>query len=476
MSEAALAPPRKGEEIDVRLEELDAKGRAVGYAGPHRVRVLNAVPGQRVRARAGGRRRGVTLAVAVQVLDPGPDSVPARCPHVASCGGCSFQELRYARQLEELARLLRRALAPLGTELPIAPVAGCADPFAYRNKMDFTFSSRRWIEPGEPENAPRDFAVGLHVAGRHDRVLDIERCAIAFAGADAILATVRRAARARNLVPWDVRAHTGLLRHLVLRRGHATGEVLAQLVTSEEAAASVVPLVREVLAAHPEITTFVQSVSSGVALVAGGREIVHHGPGWIHEEVAGRRFRVSAGSFFQTNTAQAERLVAVVRERLALTGREVLFDLYCGGGLLTLTAGAAAREAWGFELAPAAIEDARRNSVLNGIASARWVSGDLRHQLAPAALAHRGAPAPDVCIADPPRAGMHAAVVAAIARLAPRRIVYVSCHAPSAARDVALLLPLGWRLLAVEPIDLFPHTPHLECVLTLERPPGAAGG
>ena len=462
--------PRKGEEFEVLLEGLDAKGGACGHFGPHRIRITNAVPGQRVRARGGRKWRGWTTALAVETLDPGPDFVPARCPHTASCGGCSFQELRYERQLAELGRLLARTLEPLGAEVPIAPVLGCDEPFGYRNKMDFTFGDLRWIEPGEPAGALRDFAVGLHVPGRYEKVLDVHRCAIAFAGADEILGTVRRLAIAHELSAWDVKHHEGLLRNLVLRRGFATGEVMVNLVTTEEAPALVKPFLADLLAAHPEITTLVQNINSGVAVVAvGEREILHHGPGWIHEELAGRTFRISANSFFQTNTNQAARLVDIVRARLALEADEVLFDLYCGGGLLTLAAGGAAREAWGFELVPEAIADAERNAALNEVTGVHWVAGDLLPHFTPEGLAALGAPAPDRCVVDPPRAGMHPDVVAALARLGPRRIVYVSCNPQSAARDVALLLPHGYELSAVDPVDLFPHTPHLECVLTLDR-------
>ncbi len=474
MDEAARRP-RKGEEFEIRPDRVDPKGKALGHHGEHLVRIENAVPGQLVRARAGRTSRGVTTARAIETIDPGPRYEPARCPHTENCGGCSFQELRYDAQLEELSAILARTLAPLGTDLPVEPVVACDDPWAYRNKMDFTFGNRRWIEPGEPEGSPRDFALGLHVRGRFQKVLDVRGCAIAFPEAVPILRTVRELAVERELSAWDVYRHVGLLRNLVLRKGVATGEIMATLVTTEEAADRVAPLVHEILRAHPEITTFVQQVNSGVAVVAvGEHEIVHHGEGWIREEVAGRRFRISASSFFQTNTVQAEKLVGIVRDRLELDERDVLFDLYCGGGLLTLCAGADAREVWGFELVPEAIEDAKRNAALNERDAVRWVSGDLARSISPASLADLRAPDPDVCIVDPPRAGMHPDVVQALARLAPRRIVYVSCNPRTAATDIAVLCAGEYAVASAAPIDQFPHTPHLECVFTLDRVTGGA--
>jgi 23S rRNA (uracil1939-C5)-methyltransferase len=464
--------PRRHEEIELLVEELDARGGSIGFVGEHRFRLRGAAVGDRVRVRVGRKRHGAVEAYFLELIEAGPFHVEGRCPHRESCGGCSFQSVQYDKQLEELGRILSGIVTPLRAsgEVTIAPVHGCEVPWAYRNKMDFTFGTKRWIEAGEPENAPKGFAVGLHVPGRFDKVLDIGRCEIAFPEAISILDHARRLAKEQELTAWDVRAHVGLLRNLVVRKAFATGEILVDLVTTEEAPEQIVPYLRAILASHPEITTIVQNVNSTVAVIAmGEREILHHGPGWIHEEIGGRRFRISANSFFQTNSYQAELLARIVRERAGLRDGEVLFDLYCGGGFLSLLAGPEAREVWGFELVAEAIEDARRNATLNGLDASRFVAGDLVETLSPASLEGLGAPRPDVCLVDPPRAGMHASVVEALAGLEPRRIVYVSCNPRTAVDDIALLLPRGYALETVEPVDLFPHTPHLECVFTLER-------
>ncbi|MCZ6596760.1 MAG: 23S rRNA (uracil(1939)-C(5))-methyltransferase RlmD [Planctomycetota bacterium] len=473
----ATRAPRRGQEIELLVERIDARGRGVGRLEGHTVRVSGAVPGQKVRARVQGRRRGSIEAARLAILEPGAGEVEPRCRHFASCGGCSLQELRYEVQLEHLRTLLERTLFPLSVgDVPVGgvphvpPVIGCADPWAYRNKMDFTFSNRRWIEPGEPEDVAADFALGLHVTGRYEKVLDIERCEIAFPEASAILGTARRLARELELPPWDVKDHVGLLRHLVLRKGYATGEFMVNLVTAEEAPERIDPYARGIVDAHPEVSTFVQNVNTRRAAVAVGEtERVLFGPGRIVEELAGLRFEISANSFFQTNTRQAERLLALVRERAACEGNEVVYDLCCGAGVLGLGLAGSAREVWGFELVPSAVEDARRNARINELGNARFVEGDLARTLHPDELAARGCPAPQVCVVDPPRAGLHAKAVAALRRLAPGRIVYVSCNPKSAVRDIAPLCADGYSVLHVDPIDLFPHTPHVECVFTLCR-------
>ncbi|MEQ1894656.1 MAG: 23S rRNA (uracil(1939)-C(5))-methyltransferase RlmD, partial [Planctomycetota bacterium] len=356
------------------------------------------------------------------------------------------------------------------TEVP--PLLGCTEPWNYRNKMDFSFGRARWIEAGEPEDAPRDFALGLHARGHYQKVLDVQACEIAFEGAAAIVSTVRELARARSLTPWDVRTHTGLLRHLVLRRSWATGEILADLVTSAAAPEVLAPFAAELLARHPELTTLVQHVNERPATIAVGElAAVFRGSGRIEERLDGLSYSISAESFFQTNTPQAEVLARLVRDWSAVAAGETLFDLYCGCGsfALSLARALGPERVVGFELVEAAIVDARANAERNGLGGVRFVAGDLATTLTPESLALRGLPRPTVCVVDPPRAGMHPKVRESLALLEPARIVYVSCNPRTGVEDLAFLLGRGYVLRAVQPVDLFPHTPHVECVFRLER-------
>ncbi len=471
---APAAKPKRGASVELELAGLDARGFLWGEIEGERVRLRTGVPGSRVRVQLLRRRKKVWEARFEALIEPGEGRVEPRCAHFGTCGGCRYQDWNYAEQLDVLGAWLASTLAPLdvhavGGKLALGPLEGCADPWHYRNKMDFTFGNRRWIEAAEPEGVEDDFALGLHVPGRFDKVLDVHACDIAFREAGPIVQTARALAREHGLSAWDVRAHEGLLRHLVLRRSWATGEVLAFLVTTEERPGRIDPFARALVAAQPAIATLVQGVNPGVALVAVGEtERVLTGRGRIEEELCGVRFSISPTSFFQTNTPQARRLVETVRELACPEPSDALLDLYCGAGTFALTLARDVGRVLGAESVVAAVEDARRNATANGIENVDFLCGDLHAKDDPAWEAVR-AFAPSLCVLDPPRAGMHPGALAAVCALAPARIVYISCKPTSAVHDLALLGAGGYRIRAARPLDLFPHTPHVECVFALER-------
>jgi len=458
--------PRRGDTCEIAIERFDERGEGVGRSGEYAVELRSAIPGERVRAGVNWRRRNLLGARVLERLAPSPHAVQPRCAHFGSCGGCSLQSLAYEIQLAGLHALVEKAFRAqgFGAELEIAPVEGAGELYGYRNKMEFTFSNRRWIESGEPPGSAADFALGLHAPGVHSKVIDIGACPIQPAAVDRILGSLRAEARLRGLEPWDQHTHTGLLRHAVLRSSRASGEILVDLVTSRDAPELVDPYAQALLARHPEITTFVQNVNTRPAQTAQGeRERVIHGPGFIVERLLGLSFAISANSFFQTNSAQAERLFGLVRELAGARGDELVFDLYCGTGTIAIVLARMAREVVGFEVAPSSVADARANAARNGIENVRFVEGDVLASLA------REAGRPDICVVDPPRAGLHPRLLPLLAELAPRRLVYVSCNPVSGARDARALVQAGYRVLEVRPIDLFPHTPHVESVFALER-------
>ena len=464
--------PRRGDRFEVEVGAIDDRGRGTARVGEARFRMRHANPGARVVAEVLKRRGGRVEARVAEVLDPGPHAAAARCPHAGTCGGCALPTLDYAEQLRQKEGLVRRALEAAfeAAEVGPAPEVEAAVPAArlegYRNKMDFTFGSRRYVLPEEPDGVDASFGLGLHAPGLFSKVLDVERCAIAFDGSDGIRNTVRDLARGAGLAPWDLRAHEGLLRHLVLRRGFRTDEVMVDLVTSERAAERVDPLVAELLARHPEITTVVQNVTRRAATVAyGEEEHVLHGPGTIDEVLCGKRFRISADSFFQTNTEQAERLFEIVGEEARLAPGQRLFDVFCGAGTIGLAIAPPGVELVGFESAPSSVRDARQNAARNGREDAVFHEGDVLETL----RLESSTRAPDVLVVDPPRAGLHPKVPAQLLGLGAGRIVFVSCNPASGARDVAALCAGGYRVDRVRPVDLFPHTPHVEVVFTLER-------
>jgi len=457
----SVRKPRRDDVLEVRLTAFDARGRAVGESDGYRVRLRRGIPGATVRARVLRRRRDQIDALPLETIAASPHAVPARCAHAGICGGCSFQDLAYDAQLAGKHRLVSEALP----ELRVDPVLPAPQIFGYRNKMEFSFGSRRYVEHGEPPNAPASFALGLHARDLFSKVIDVRACPIQASVADGILASAREIALELGLSPWDVREHRGLLRHLVVRVARATGEVLVALVTSEDARAPVDAFAERLLARHGEITTLLHGVNTRHADTAiAESERVLFGAGSILERLGGLEFAISAGSFFQTNTRAAELLIELVREEAALAGQEVVWDLYCGTGTLALSLARSAREVVGFEIAPSSIADARRNAERNGIANARFVEGDVLAGLE-SALAVR----PDVVLLDPPRSGLHVKLVPRLAALSPRRIVYVSCNPKAAALDVARLAGAGYEPGRVRPVDLFPHTPHVESVIGFER-------
>ena len=456
--------PKKGEEVEAVVETIDRRGRSVGEVDGHPIILTRGIPGDRVRARVTKRRRAELQGVWLEVLERGPLHVDARCAHAQSCGGCRFQDLAYEAQLELLHGHIQEALASACVPFSeIEPVIGCPTPWNYRNKMELSFGAIRWVEAEEPEGVARDFALGFHAPGRFDRVLDVRECHLLFEGGMEFVTTARELAKELELSAWNQHTHEGCLRHLVLRRGVHTGETLAYVVTSEGGEV-VEEFLERFCALHPELTTLVHGVNPGVADVATSSERrVVKGPGWITERLRGVEFRISPESFFQTNTLQAERLFEVVLEEAAAQEADLVHDLYSGAGSISLLLAGAVERVVGFELSAEAVADAEANASRNGISNATFVAGDLAETIA--SVSER----PDVLVCDPPRSGMHEKVVERVIELAPQRIVHVSCNAHTAARDLARLVHQGYELVRARPLDLFPHTPHVECVFTLTR-------
>jgi 23S rRNA (uracil1939-C5)-methyltransferase len=471
-SPSSTRKPRRGDRLEGMILRYDRRGLAHGSSGDYTFSLRTGVPGDRLGFQVHKRRRHHLDGRSAELIEEGAARVQAPCRHSESCGGCAFQSCDYGVQLEQKHLLVSEALSAAGlTDLPeVEAVLGCENPWRYRNKMEFTFGNRRWVAPHEPEGVDADFAVGLHAPGLYLKVIDLAECHIVFEQGEAILGTARELAREQQLPLWDIREHVGFLRHLVLRHGVHTGEVMVNVVTSEENCALFEPFARGLLEAHPEITTLIQSINEGVADVAvGEREIVLHGPGYIEEELLGLRFRISARSFFQTNTLQAERLFEIVREEAALNGDEVVYDLYSGAGTIALMVAPAVREVLAFEQVADAVADARLNAERNEVRNVRFFEGDVLTEidatLAPDSVLAR----PDVVLVDPPRAGLHPKMVGKLLELAPERLVYVSCNLHNGAQDIAHLIEGGYRIQRIRPVDLFPHTPHVECVVTLTR-------
>jgi len=470
--------PRRDDVFECEVESLLRRGGAKAHWGEYTVELRAGVPGEILRCEVTKRRGQKIRARVVERLAESPRGVAPRCEHFASCGGCSFQDSEYSLQLEQQHARLTELLQNLREQNPfdLAPIVPAPDVFHYRNKMDFTFAAARWVEDHEPEDTARslDFALGLHSPGRFDKVLDLSACHIAFPEANEILNASREIALSMDLEPWNLRENTGLMRHLVLRKGFRTGEVLAYLVTSKQegARATIEAFAAKLIERCPNLTTFVHGLRAATSCVSLGEEDhVLHGPGVINEQLGGLDFEISPRSFFQTNTFAAEKLFEIVAKEACPTKDEVVFDLYCGAGTIGLLMAPHCKQVWGFEKVEDAVLDAVRNADRNGVTNAKFFAGDVLVTASKEGLQAIGAPRPDVVIVDPPRAGLHPGVTKFLGELAAPRLVYVSCNPKAAAVDLERLVALGYQVLRATPVDLFPHTPHLECVFTLERDP-----
>ncbi len=460
----------QGAEAELTIDKLAFGGQALGRLDGLVVFVEHALPGQRVRVRIIRKKAQFAEGRVVEVLEQSPAYTPPFCRHFGVCGGCQWQDLAYEEQLHWKHLQVQEALRQLKGLSPAAILATVAsrEPRYYRNKMEFTFAPRGWQAAGEAASS-RGLALGLHIGGTFDRIFDLEECFLQSTQAPAIVREVRSWCRQSGLPAYDSRSHRGFWRFLVLREGKRTGQTLVHVITSDQGdTKAVAALGAQLKSKFPDLTTLVHSVSRKRAQVASGEvSRTLWGPGYIEEELGGLRLRISANSFLQTNTAAAENLYQAVSRWGEFTGKETVWDLYCGAGSIALYLAAQAQRVAGFELVQSAVDDAYVNCRLNGIDNCRFQAGDLKEQIRQA-LRTGDPPRPEVVITDPPRAGMHPEVVQALLELAPRRLIYVSCNPATLARDLGRL-EAQYDITTVQPFDLFPHTGHIECVVRLDR-------
>jgi 23S rRNA (uracil1939-C5)-methyltransferase len=440
----ATARPRPRSELELEITGLAHGGRGVGRRDGYVVFVSGALPGDTVRAEVTKSKRRFAEARTVEILRPSPDRVPDTCVHGGEpCPGAPWQGLPYAEQLRHKSEQVEDALRRIGglDGFELEPIEPAGEQWRYRNKLEYSFGPS---ETGAP-------ALGFHARGRWDRVVDVEDCRLASERNNSARNEIRDWAQDEGLAPYDRRAEEGVLRNLVVREGRRTGAIQTRLVTS--AAQIPKPPV--------DLHTVIEGPGSGTDGPTGAL-----GAEYLTEELCGLSFRVSHRAFFQTNTEMAERLYGVATEFAALGGTERLFDLFCGIGTLTLSMASSAGEVWGVEIVPDAIVDAEENASANGISNAHFRAGDARTSIRPLI---EEAGRPDVVVVDPPRAGLSAKIVRRLIECEAKRIVYVSCNPTTLAPNAAQLEEAGYTLRRVKPVDMFPQTPHIECVALLER-------
>jgi 23S rRNA (uracil1939-C5)-methyltransferase len=415
-------------------------------------------PGDRARVRVRKARRRFAEAELEEVLEPGPDRIAPPCPYVPRCGGCRLQHVSYEATLAAKRAQVSEHLIRIGhlEGVPVLDPDPAAELYGYRNKMEYSAA------PG-----PEGLALGFHVRGRWDEVVDVADCLLATPLGNRLREAVRGWAIDEAVAPYDQRSQRGVLRHVVVRVGVNTGQGLVSVVTAPGADEVVDRLGPRLAAAEPQLVGLVHSVNDGVAEVTGGLPSrVVSGRDWLEERVLGVGLRLSAGAFFQTNTTMAERLYERAAEAAGLTGGEVLYDLYAGAGSVGLALAPRAGEVVAIEIMEEAVRDAEANARANGFERYRAICGDVRAVL----REHRDElPPPDVAIVDPPRAGLSGGAVRRILELAPPVLVYISCHPATFADTARRFVDGGYRLEWVRPVDMFPQTPHVEAVARFVR-------
>jgi 23S rRNA (uracil1939-C5)-methyltransferase len=455
------ARPRSGEQLELHVEGLVHGGAGIARRDGYVVFVEGGLPGDRVRAEVLKAKRDYARARAVELLEPAPDRVPQRCDHDGQpCPGSPWQGLRYERQLEHKQALLADALARLGglEGHRLEPIIPAINTERYRNKMEYSFGT----------GTDGELALGFHARGQWERVENARDCVLASERSNAVRNFVRDWCAEEGLSAHDRRAGFGFLRNLVVREGRRTADLHVRLVTSEGDFRTA-EFAQALETRFGEVSVLWTQTNATAEVSHGGTTTTLAGTPTLGEQVSRLSFRISPEAFFQTNTEMAERLYELAADYAGLSGRERVFDIYCGIGTLSLVMVLHAGEVWGVDIAEQAIADAIENARLNEIDNARFFAGNARTALRPLV---EEAGRPEVVVVDPPRAGLSQKVVRRLLESQPRRIVYVSCNPTTLAPNARQIVDAGFELVKVRPVDMFPHTPHIESVALLQRRTG----
>ncbi|NJD22144.1 MAG: 23S rRNA (uracil(1939)-C(5))-methyltransferase RlmD [Melioribacter sp.] len=476
---------KKGDllELDISGYAFEGKGVAkiikevnsLDNAEPKKfvVFVDGSFPGDVVLARITKIRKSYAEAKVKTFIKKSPLRTDAKCKYFGICGGCKAQDLDYEQQIKFKQEQVKDLFERIGGfhNLEIQPIIKADKIFFYRNKMEYSFSDKRWLNEDEislmQEIPDRSFALGLHIPGLFDKVLDINECWLQSEVSNNILNFTREFFKNQQILPYSAQKHTGFLRNLVIKQSFLTNEIMVNLVISEENERLFMLYKESLLNSFPSVTTLIFNINKKLSQVAyGDYEIVSVGSGFIYDFIGKWKFRISANSFFQTNTAQAQKLFNTALGFAQLAGNEVVYDLYSGSGTIPIFISEHVAQIYGFENVESTLADAAANVSLNNVLNFEPILTDLNRSFLPI-IEEKKLPLPDVIIADPPRSGMNPKTVKDILTLNPKKIVYISCNPATQARDVKLLCEGGYQLIRLRPVDMFPHTYHIENVALL---------
>lgn len=455
---------------NVKIEAVAAEGKSLAHVDGTVVFVEFAVPGDIVNVKVTKKKKNYMEGFILEIVKPSEDRLQPFCEHFGICGGCRWQPLPYDMQLKAKQQQVWDQLVRIGhLEIPdISPILPSDKTKYYRNKLEFTFSNKRWIYNNEDPDSLTDeerLGLGFHVGKFFDKVLDIKHCSLQPEPSNEIRLFIREYAVTHNLEFYNIRENTGFLRNLIVRNNQV-GDVMLTVCFAYDDQDKIVPMLDAIAAEFPQIKSLHYVINEKLNDSISDLDcILYKGEDAIWETMGKLKFKIGPKSFYQTNSEQAYKLYSVAKEFAALTGNEVVYDLYTGTGTIAQFISDKASKVIGIEYVKEAIEDARINADANGITNCTFFDGDMKDILTADFIKEHGKP--EVMIIDPPRAGMHPDVVKVIMEAAPERIVYVSCNPASQARDLAMMSPM-YEITAVQPVDMFPHTMHVENVCALK--------
>jgi 23S rRNA (uracil1939-C5)-methyltransferase len=464
---------KKGETITLTIDSAAYEGKGIGRFEDLAVFVPQSAPGDKVRVLITRKKKSFAEGRILELIESGPSRIEAFCQHAATCGGCTWQHVEYEEQLRFKEKQVYDHLTRIGgfPNPGILPVLPSPLQRHYRNKMEYTFSDRRWLTTEEIQSGAeinqQNLALGLHIPGRFDKILNLQECHLQIPASFEILDWFRSYAIQHELEPWNPFKKQGYLRNLMIRNGVRTGDLMINFVTFSDDHQVMQNITNELTTRFPSVTTVVNNINDTFSPSSTGRyQKTYHGSGYITEYIGPHSYRIDANTFFQTNTQQAESLYQIAKEFAELTGNETVYDLYCGVGSLSLFVSDKAFRVVGIEINNESIRNAEQNVIRNDVNNCFFRCGDMKDEFTSELIEEFGNP--DVIITDPPRAGMHAKVVEKLNELAVQRLVYVSCNTTTLARDVQLLSE-SYVLDRIQPVDMFPHTYHIEAVALLRR-------
>ncbi len=477
---------KKGDLVELEIEKYAFEGKGIAKINKHLVDpssiqtneknyivfVNGSYPGDKVSARLLKIKKSYAEAKADKIITSSALRVKARCKYFGTCGGCKQQDLNYDEQLKFKQQQVKEIFEKLGgfKDILIENIIPSKNIFYYRNKMEFSFADKRWLTKDEINNEniiDRDFALGLHIPRIFDKVLDIDECFLQSELSNKIVNFTRDFFKKEETTIYSTKSHRGYLRNLVIKNSHHSNDIMVNLVTGEDNEELMKEYSEKLLFEVPQVTTIINNVNLRKASVAiGDYEKVYFGCGYINDSIGTYKFRISANSFFQTNTLQAEKLYQTALDFEELKGKEIVYDFYAGAGTISIYISNKAKEVYAIETVESSIKDAEENIKINNINNVKFIEADLYKSFYPR-VEELNLPKPNVVILDPPRSGMHKNTVEDIIKLSPQKIVYVSCNPTTQVRDIKLLTENGYSLVKMRPVDMFPHTYHIENVALL---------